>query len=54
MIVNTEELRVSMAGGATLPAEWYYDPAVLRLEQDRRAQPLGARSVASSTWGTVT
>jgi phenylpropionate dioxygenase-like ring-hydroxylating dioxygenase large terminal subunit len=35
MIVDTEELRRSMAGGATLPAEWYYDPAILRLEQER-------------------
>jgi phenylpropionate dioxygenase-like ring-hydroxylating dioxygenase large terminal subunit len=35
MIVNVEELRESMAGGATLPAEWYTDPAILRLEQER-------------------
>jgi phenylpropionate dioxygenase-like ring-hydroxylating dioxygenase large terminal subunit len=34
-MINTEELRESMAGGATLPAEWYYDPAILRLEQER-------------------
>ena len=35
MIVNTEELRESLAGGATLPAQWYTDPAILRLEQER-------------------
>jgi len=35
MIVNAEELRESMARGATLPAEWYSDPAILRLEQER-------------------
>ena len=34
-MINTEELRESLAGGATLPAEWYYDPAILRLEQER-------------------
>ncbi|MGH2449833.1 MAG: aromatic ring-hydroxylating oxygenase subunit alpha [Candidatus Limnocylindria bacterium] len=29
------ELRESLAAGATLPADWYADPAVLRREQER-------------------
>jgi phenylpropionate dioxygenase-like ring-hydroxylating dioxygenase large terminal subunit len=35
MSVDTEGLRESLARGATLPAQWYSDPAILRLEQER-------------------
>jgi phenylpropionate dioxygenase-like ring-hydroxylating dioxygenase large terminal subunit len=34
MIDNVQELRDALAGGATLPASWYSDAAVLRREQD--------------------
>jgi phenylpropionate dioxygenase-like ring-hydroxylating dioxygenase large terminal subunit len=34
MSVDVEGLREAMAGGATLPAEWYTDPAFLRREQE--------------------
>jgi choline monooxygenase len=35
MSVSVQELREAMAGGATLPAEWYSDPLFLRREQER-------------------
>jgi phenylpropionate dioxygenase-like ring-hydroxylating dioxygenase large terminal subunit len=35
VIGNVEELREALAGGATLPATWYSDASVLRLEQER-------------------
>jgi choline monooxygenase len=34
-VIDATELRESLARGATLPADWYADPAVLRLEQER-------------------
>jgi phenylpropionate dioxygenase-like ring-hydroxylating dioxygenase large terminal subunit len=34
-VIDASELRKALAGGATLPADWYADPAVLRLEQER-------------------
>jgi phenylpropionate dioxygenase-like ring-hydroxylating dioxygenase large terminal subunit len=34
VIDDVQELRDSLAGGATLPASWYSDAAVLRREQD--------------------
>jgi phenylpropionate dioxygenase-like ring-hydroxylating dioxygenase large terminal subunit len=34
-MIDAAELREALAGGATLPADWYADPAVLRLEQER-------------------
>jgi choline monooxygenase len=34
-VSETARLQDELAGGATLPAEWYDDPAVLRLEQER-------------------
>jgi phenylpropionate dioxygenase-like ring-hydroxylating dioxygenase large terminal subunit len=34
VIDNAQEIREALAGGATLPAAWYSDPAMLRLEQD--------------------
>ena len=35
MIGNVEEIREALAGGATLPATWYSDASILRLEQER-------------------
>ena len=35
MTVTTGELDATLAGGATLPASWYSDPAVLALERER-------------------
>jgi phenylpropionate dioxygenase-like ring-hydroxylating dioxygenase large terminal subunit len=35
VIGNVEELREALAGGATLPATWYSNASVLRLEQER-------------------
>jgi phenylpropionate dioxygenase-like ring-hydroxylating dioxygenase large terminal subunit len=35
VISGATELKEALAGGATLPAEWYGDPAILRLEQER-------------------
>ena len=34
MIDNSQEVREALAAGATLPAAWYSDPAMLRLEQE--------------------
>jgi choline monooxygenase len=34
-VIEAADLRAALARGATLPAEWYADPAVLRLEQER-------------------
>jgi phenylpropionate dioxygenase-like ring-hydroxylating dioxygenase large terminal subunit len=34
VIDNAQEIREALAGGATLPAAWYSDPAMLRLEQE--------------------
>ena len=34
-MIDAAELRDALAKGATLPADWYSDPAVLRLEQER-------------------
>jgi phenylpropionate dioxygenase-like ring-hydroxylating dioxygenase large terminal subunit len=34
VIVNVEELRDALLAGATLPADWYSDPAILRREQE--------------------
>ncbi len=34
-LTDTADLRAALAGGATLPADWYSDPTILRLEQDR-------------------
>ncbi|HXL44675.1 MAG TPA: hypothetical protein VN960_11550, partial [Gaiellaceae bacterium] len=34
MIDDVQELRDALAGGATLPASWYSDAAVLRREQE--------------------
>jgi phenylpropionate dioxygenase-like ring-hydroxylating dioxygenase large terminal subunit len=33
-VIEATELRDALAAGATLPASWYADPAVLRLEQE--------------------
>jgi phenylpropionate dioxygenase-like ring-hydroxylating dioxygenase large terminal subunit len=34
-VIDGAEIRASLDAGATLPAAWYSDPAVLRLEQER-------------------
>jgi phenylpropionate dioxygenase-like ring-hydroxylating dioxygenase large terminal subunit len=34
-VIDATELREALARGATLPADWYSDPAVLRREQER-------------------
>jgi choline monooxygenase len=34
-VIDAAELRDALAGGATLPADWYADAAILRLEQER-------------------
>jgi phenylpropionate dioxygenase-like ring-hydroxylating dioxygenase large terminal subunit len=34
-VIDAVELREALDGGATLPADWYSDPAVLRLEHER-------------------
>ena len=34
-MIDAVEIRASLDGGATLPATWYSDPAVVRLEQER-------------------
>jgi phenylpropionate dioxygenase-like ring-hydroxylating dioxygenase large terminal subunit len=34
-VIEATELREALARGATLPADWYTDPSVLRLEQER-------------------
>jgi phenylpropionate dioxygenase-like ring-hydroxylating dioxygenase large terminal subunit len=34
-VIDAAELREALARGATLPADWYAEPAVLRLEQER-------------------
>jgi choline monooxygenase len=34
-MIDATEIRAALAAGATLPADWYTDPAVLRLEQER-------------------
>ena len=35
VILDTDRLDASLAAGATLPAAWYSDPSILRLEQER-------------------
>ena len=34
-LADVDELRAALARGETLPAGWYADPAILRLEQER-------------------
>ena len=35
VIADAARLDESLAAGATLPASWYSDPAILRLEEEK-------------------